>query len=467
MYIETLEQRNDKSVIEFCRHLAEQFRPQRIDESQFDVLKSIANILARESDALAEHISRESHRPISLCLTECQRAVETVKKTMDAVRVLAKPTVLDFSNALQSGAWATAERFSFSPLFAIVPFNFPLNLAFHKLAPALALEIPFVCKPPSQHIGLWKRVHDLLIEAGVDGDRFLVWAAKADQVEAVLESIPFGLVSFTGSTKIGLQLKEKFPRRRFILELGGTAACFVVDSPNLEAIAGELAKSAFGQAGQSCISTQHIFVEEGTLEVFSMHLKAATEKLSLHTAPDDKDTVCSALVDEKSFQKTQNIIQNARVFGFEIFQASETTRQPHYIPPTILFCEDASQISHAEIDFLREEFFSPVVTVIPFRKLDDAIAVCKRFDANIHASAYTQDQLTLRTLFLGLPTRSLLHNMPPSWRADEMPYGGTDKLWPDFPNIHSGLIGNEGPLQTLTEYTIDRLLVEKIEKAKQ
>lgn len=300
-------------------------------------------------------------------------------------------------------------------------------------------------------------MHDLLIEAGVATDQFLVWATNSDQVEAMLEGIPFGLVSFTGSTKIGLQLKEKFPRRRFILELGGTAACFVVDSPNLETVAAELAKSAFAQAGQSCISTQHIFVEVGALEVFSNHLKAAAEQLSRHTAPDDKNTVCSALIDEKSFQKTQNIIQNARVFGFEIFQASETTRQPNYVPPTILFCEDASQISHAEIDFLREEFFSPIVTVIPFRKLDDAIAVCKRFDSNIHAAAYTQNQLALRTLFLDLPTRSLLHNMPPSWRADEMPYGGTDKLWPDFPNIHSGLIGNEGPLQTLTQYTMNSI----------
>lgn len=89
-------------------------------------------------------MSRESHRPISLCLTECLRAVETIQKTMDAVRILAKPTVLDFSKALQGGAWAVAERFSFSPLFAIVPFNFPLNLALHKVAPALAMGIPFV-----------------------------------------------------------------------------------------------------------------------------------------------------------------------------------------------------------------------------------------------------------------------------------------------------------------------------------
>lgn len=464
MYIETLEQRNDKSVIQFCHQLAMQFEPRRIDESQFEILKTFANILARESDALAHQMSHESHRPIALCVTECHRAVETINKTMHAACTLAKPEVLDFSDALQGGAWATAERFSFSPLFAIVPFNFPLNLALHKIAPAIALGLPFVCKPPSQHVELWKRVHAMLVEAGVDTQRFLVWAANNNQVEAVLEAIPFGLISFTGSTKVGLQLKEKFPRRRFILELGGTAASFVLDHPNLEAVAGALAKSAFAQAGQSCISTQHIFVEQGSFDVFSSHFKAATEQLTRHTAPDDWETVCSALVDEKSYQKTQNIIQNARVFGFEIFQASETTRQPNYIPPTVLICEDASQISHAEIDFLREEFFSPVVTIIPFCALNDAIALCQRFDANIHTSVYTENLLSLRSLFLRLPTRSLLHNMPPSWRADEMPYGGTDKMWPAFPHIHSGLIGNEGPLQTLAEYTMDRLLVEKKEK---
>ncbi len=457
------------SLEELATNVSRRFLPHAVNaqwvQRRRPLLQSPSRILAREEETLARLLSEEGRRPITLCRTEARRAVQTVAKSEEALVRLAEPRALDFTDALQGGHHALAQRFTSGPLFAIVPFNFPLNLALHKIAPALALGLPFVCKGPAQNPRTMEHLARLLVEAGVPTEDFLIFQADNDSAERLLATTLFPLVSFTGSKRVGLHLKKTFWDRKVILELGSTAAVVLCDDVprwELESMSQKLAASAFGQAGQSCISLQHLFLEPENAGDFLSYFKDAASRLAAHWAPSDPETVCCPLVSPAAFDKVSELLADAQAKGATVWRAGLARPDDSYHPPTLVQLPPPAQSSKGfeAIRLLTEEVFGPVACVHMLPAGLDGRSLAARLgvvDANIHASVFTYDGAKAKGLWEQAACHTLLWNEVPSWRADAMPYGGT--LGAHAGAVHAGLVGDEGPLYSMQEYTWERLLV--------
>jgi|GEM_PF-322537 len=475
----TAAQLREKALTVFSR-----FSPRCINaqwaSTRRPVLQRLAQLVSANEKSLAKLLSEEGRRPIASCEWEVRRAVQTIQKTEDALVRLAEARSLDFSDALLGGHTAMAQRFTSGPLFAIAPFNFPLNLSLHKIAPAVALGLPFVCKGPAQNFRTMEACAALLEDAGVAPEDFLILQAQGDETESLIESVPFPIISFTGSHTVGLKLKQRFWDRKVILELGSTAAAVLCDDVprwELERISQVLARSAFGQGGQSCISLQHLVLEHENSGDFVSYLKDAARKLAEHSSPSDPETVCGPLVNAAAVAKVRALLDDARAHGATVWTAGEADDAENYLPPTLVLL--APGRPKKSLRLLREEVFGPVVCVQTLAPgsgpaalqaaaaAETIVQALGAFDANIHASLYSYDSAKVKSLFARSVCHSLLWNEAPSWRADAMPYGGVLGASADSVaegatvpvGPHAGLVGNEGPLYSLLEYTWERLLV--------
>ena len=462
--------------------IAVQFKPRIINsawaDSRSPLLQALAQALQEKSEQLAQLMSKEAHRPIAVCRIEAKRCVQTVLKTRYALLRAALPQAFDFSDALQGGHNGTSQRFTFAPLFAITPFNFPLNLTLHKIAPALALGIPFVCKAPLINLESFQLLHDILLSVGIPEKEFAFLFVRNEHISPLLDELSFPLLSFTGSRTVGMELKKRYWDRRVILELGSTSAALVCDDVpkwTLEKTMGDLARSAFGNSGQSCLSLQHLVVDDEVFTDSVALFKDASLKIAEHRARTLETTLCSEMVDANAFAKVASLVEDARSKGCEIWQAGEHNLQQNYFAPTLVMAK--KDAAHPLVmKLFAEEAFGPVVCVhrVPRNTpVEKIMALVNSFDANLHASVFTYSSQKLRQYYEGLSARTVLWNEIPSWRSDEMPYGGclfggssilaAGASAPTgaggVSRASSGLAGNEGPFQTLCEYTIDRLLI--------
>lgn len=429
------------------------------------ILESLAQKIRANESKLAHMMVEQTHRPLASCLTEVRRSVQTLEKTRDAAHKLCEPRAYDFSDALQGGHTSLSQRFTYAPLFAITPFNFPLNLTLHKIAPAIALGVPFICKPPLQSLELFSLINDWLVECGLESDSFAFYFASNEGVSRALDRLPAPLISFTGSRQVGFQLKQKYWDRRLILELGSTATSIVCnDVPKweLERLSQDLAKSAFGNSGQSCISLQHLLLENDIADDLIAHLKYTASTLARERDPNSPETVVGPLVGRAAFDKALNLLNQALECGAQVWSAGEHNPVEHQLAPTIVIYPNTQARTLDQIRLTREEAFAPIVCVhrVPqntnVEKLADLV---QRFDANIHASIFTYQSKRARQFYETLPSRTVLWNEVPSWRADEMPYGGIQFSWNEGRLQNAGLLGDEGPYQTMLELTVERLFV--------
>lgn len=429
------------------------------------ILDLLASKIRNNTQLLAELMVEQTRRPLASCLTEVARSVQTIEKCRDAAHKLCEPKAYDFSDALQGGHTALSQRFTFAPVFAITPFNFPLNLTLHKIAPAIALGLPFICKPPLQSIELFKIINEWLVECGLEQDRFAFYFASNDAVSRALERLPAPLISFTGSRQVGLELKQRFWNRKVTLELGSTAACLVCnDVPKweLERLSQDLARSAFSNSGQSCISLQHLILESEVSDDLIAHLKHAASALAREQDPKSPDTTVAPLIGRSAFDKALALLNQALDEGAQVWSAGEHNPLEHRLAPTIVIYPNAHDRTFESIRLTKEEIFAPVVCVHRIlRNLtpEKTAHLIQNFDANIHASIYTYQSKKARQFFELLSSRTVLWNEVPSWRADEMPYGGSNFTWLKGHLQSAGLLGDEGPYQTMLDLTVERLFV--------
>jgi acyl-CoA reductase-like NAD-dependent aldehyde dehydrogenase len=429
------------------------------------ILSGLAEKIAANENRLATMMVQQTHRPLTACLTEVRRSVQTLSKTRDAAHRLCEPRAYDFSDALLGGHAAMSQRFTYAPLFAITPFNFPLNLTLHKIAPAVALGLPFVCKPPLQSLELFSLVNDWLAESGADQDAYAFYFAGNEGVAKALERLPAPLISFTGSRKVGFELKQKYWDRKLILELGSTAACLICnDVPKweLERLSQDIARSAFGNSGQSCISLQHLLLENEVCDDFVSHLKHTASAMARSRDPMSPDTVSGPLVGRAAFEKSMNLLNQALECGAQVWSAGEHNPTEHHLAPTIVMYPALNAKTLDQIALTREEAFSPIVCIhriqntVSTEKISEFV---QKFDSNIHASIFTYQNKRAKQFYELLPARTVLWNEIPSWRADDMPYGGLGLTWSGGHLQNAGLLGDEGPYQTMMELTAERLFV--------
>jgi glyceraldehyde-3-phosphate dehydrogenase (NADP+) len=304
------------------------------------------------------------------------------------------------------------------PVLAITPFNFPLNLVAHKVAPALACGAPVVLKPAPQTPLTALRLAEIVREAGAPEDTLQVVPCSNEVAEALVRDDAFAVLSFTGSAKVGWLLKSKAGRKHVVLELGGNAACIVhEDVASLAPIAALIAASAFNYAGQVCIKTQRLYLHRPIAE----RLLGELLPRALAYTPQDPRSATALLgpmIDERAAVRVEAWIDEARAAGAEALVVGR--REGNRLPAAVLRIEGDG----AGLKVVEEEAFGPVLTVQLYDAFPDALRMANRSRYGLQAGLFTDSLTRVREAYDALDVGALVVNDVPSVRVDAMPYGG-------------------------------------------
>jgi acyl-CoA reductase-like NAD-dependent aldehyde dehydrogenase len=399
--------------------------------------------LVREE--LAQGITRETGKPITLARGEVARAEATLKATVEAVGSFGEEAIPYDLIPGAEGCRAVLRRFPLGPILAITPFNFPVNLAMHKLAPAIGSGCSVIWKPcpqaPQTSRLLWESFEAarLLVTAPVH----LLQLTGSDPVaaEALAKDSRIAMVSFTGSERVGRHLEQVLPGKRLILELGGNAAVIVDEGVDAGAVARQLALAAVAGAGQSCCKAQRIYVHRQLWEVFVSAFVEAVKALPVGD-PADPATVVGPVIDEATARRVDEDLDRAVTAGAEVLLRGQ--RRGALLPPAILTGLDEKD------PFQCEEAFSPVTILTPVDTFAEGLERASTTRYGLRASAYSRDQRHLRLAESKLQAGGVLLNLPPTFRLDTAPFGG----------VRSSGIGFEGPRWAMETFTEGRLIVE-------
>ena len=406
-----------------------------------EILVRVAGYLGKRHDEVARTISDEAGKPMKAARVEARRAMSTYTFAAVEARKLAGEMVPMDASQAGEGKLAFTLRRPIGIVGAISPFNFPLNLVAHKLAPALAAGCPVVLKPASQTPLSALLLAELETEAGLPPGWLSVIVGPASEIGDVLvgdERVK--AITFTGSGPVGWKLAERAPKKRVKLELGNATPVIVAADAEIEAAAQALAANAFSFAGQSCISVQRIYVEAPEYERFLASFVPRVEGLRLGD-PADEETDVGPVIDDDARERILNWIDKARQAGARILTGGET--EGELIRPTVI--ADAG----SDLEVSCEEVFGPVCTVNSFESLEEAIELANGTRFGLQAGIFTASLESALKAAQELEFGGVTVNEAPTFRADQMPYGGVK----DSGNTR------EGPAYAVRELTEDRLVV--------
>lgn len=431
------------AIEEAVRGAAEAFASWRFKPAfeRSELLRGVARRIAEVKVELAEIIKEEAGKPITLALGEVDRAVQTFcTAAEEALRINGEFSAFD-SVRSGIGRLGLTRRFPLGPVLAISPFNFPLNLVAHKVAPALAAGNTVVLKPASQTPSVAIRLAELAAAAGVPEGVFNVVPCRRELAEGLVADPRLKALSFTGSAAVGWSLKARAGSKKVTLELGGNAAAIVEPDVDIGEAARKLGVGAFGYAGQVCISVQRIFVHESIEREFLTKLVSCATQPGLWGSPDAPATLCGPLIDEANAERIVSWIGEAVSLGGSLLCGG--VRHSRIVTPAVL----TKVPNHARI--IAEEAFGPVVAVDTYRTFDEALAKVNDSRFGLQAGLFTNDITKLMKAFKLLEVGGLIHNDYPTFRVDPMPYGGVKE---------SGF-GREGLRYAIEELTELKLLV--------
>jgi acyl-CoA reductase-like NAD-dependent aldehyde dehydrogenase len=370
------------------------------------------------------------------------RAVLTFKTAAEEVTRLGGESIpLDLTEG-NEGRWGLVERFPVGPVLAITAFNFPLNLVAHKVAPAMAAGCPMILKPAPQTPFTALALGEVILKAGWPQEALAVLPLNnADTAWLAEKEDRIKLVSFTGSSKVGWNLKMHSGRKRVLLELGGNAALIVHgDWADLDDAALRTTYAAFSYAGQECVSLQRVFVERKIFQTFLWKGVEDAAKLAAGN-PSDEATEVGPLIRLSDAERVETWMKEAIAGGAKLVAGGE--RQGSVVTPAIL---TGTKPGMAIRD---EEVFGPVLTIEPYDDFEEALAEVNRSKYGLQAGLMTRDAGRILTAYRELEVGALIVGDTPSWRLDPMPYGGVKD---------SGL-GREGVRSAINEMTEPRMLV--------
>jgi acyl-CoA reductase-like NAD-dependent aldehyde dehydrogenase len=416
------------------------------------LLKEITRRIVVAREEIASLITRESGKPKTLARFEVDRAIVTFGLgAEEAVRIGGEVTPLDVTEATASyrGSWQRVPR---GPVLAITPFNFPLNLVAHKVAPALACGAPVVLKPAPQTPLTALKLAEIVRDSGAPDDMFQVVPCTNEVAELLVRHDAFGVLSFTGSDKVGWYLKSIAGRKHVLLELGGNAACIVHEdavsipgaqpSRSLSQVAAVVCASAFNYAGQVCIKTQRLYVHWGIAERF---LSELVPRACSYTPQDPRSSTAAIgpMIDERSAIRVESWIDEARAAGAKPLAYGK--RDGNRMSATVLRIEGDGR----GLNVVEEEAFGPVLTVHVYETWPDALRMVNQTRYGLQAGVFTDSNTRIREAYDTLEVGALVVNDVPSIRVDSMPYGG---------RRDSGL-GREGVRYAIEEMTDRKMLV--------
>src|SRR5918996_1111268 len=406
-----------------------------------EILSRVAGYLGRRHDEVARTISDEAGKPIKAARLEATRAMSTYTFSAVEARKLAGDVVPMDASQSGEGKFAYTLRKPVVVVGAISPFNFPLNLVAHKIGPALAAGCAVVLKPASQTPLSALLLAELETEAGLPAGWLNVVCGPASEIGDVLvEDERVRMISFTGSAPVGWSLRERAPRKKVSLELGNATPVIVAADADLGDAASRLAANAFSFAGQSCISVQRIYVERDVFDHFLGHFLPLVEDLKVGD-PAEEDIDVGPLIAPSERERVLSWIDEARGLGAEILAGGGL--EGDLLRPTVI----ADPPPDAKV--VSEEVFGPVCTITPYDTLDEAIALANGTRYGLQAGIFIADVKDALNAARALDFGGVTVNEAPTFRADQMPYGGVKES------------GNtrEGPAYAIREMTDERVVV--------
>ena len=404
------------------------------------ILREISAGIKGRREELGRLISLEAGKPIRDALVEVDRAVLTFRLgAEEAERITGELIPLDLMPSSKDRVGIT-RRFPIGPIAAISPFNFPLNLAAHKLSPAIASGNPIVLKPPSKDPLTMLTVAEIVEAAGVPAGSVSILPMTRELGDRMVADERFKLLTFTGSPSVGWRMKERAGKKKVVLELGGNAGVIIDKSADLDWAVRRTLVGAFAYAGQVCISVQRMFVHEEVWDAFMQRFLAGVEALKVGD-PLDPTTDVGPMVDENQASRTQRWVDEAVTLGGKVLAGG--TASGTLFPPTVLTDVPVT----AQV--CSNEAFAPVVVAFPFSDMGDAIARVNDSMFGLQTGVFTNDLAGAWKAFGELEVGGVIVNDIPTYRIDHMPYGGVKD---------SGL-GREGLRWAIDDMTEIRIMV--------
>jgi acyl-CoA reductase-like NAD-dependent aldehyde dehydrogenase len=405
-----------------------------------DVIGRIRAGIEARRDELTALLALEAGKPITTARAEVTRLLATFQDGIDeSKRLEGELLPLD---AVPAGAGRTGlvRRFPLAPITAITPFNFPLNLAAHKLAPAIACGATIVLKPPPQDPLTSLVLGEIIAGAGYPKGAISIVPCTVDDAAPLIDDPRIRMITFTGSARAGWGIRARAVGKKVTLELGGNAAAIIEPDADLEHAVRRCATGGFGYAGQSCISVQRIIVHADVAKRFTEMLVAQVGRLRAGD-PMDEATDVGPMIDEANARRAETWVAEAVAGGARV--AAGGRRSGAVLDATVLLDTTAPMKVNAE------EIFAPVVTVRTYDTFDEALALANDSPYGLQAGLFTFDVRRIMRAFEELDVGGIIVNDVPTWRVDQMPYGGVKM---------SGL-GREGVRYAIEDMTEPRLLV--------
>lgn len=405
-----------------------------------EILKGIAAGIGKRKEEIARMITAESGKPIAFARAEADRSVLTFTLAAEeAGRLGGEVIPLDITGA-SKGYIGIVRPVPLGAIAAISPFNFPINLVAHKVAPAIAAGNTVVLKPPSQTPMTALLLGEIAEKAGVPAGMLNVVPAPVPVADRLVTDPRIKMLTFTGSPAVGWDMKARAGKKKITLELGGNAGAIVHDDANLDWAVPRLALGAFANAGQVCISVQRIYVQERIYDAFVKKFTAHAKKIAVGDPMDEK-TVVGPLIDKKAADRVEEWIAEAHSAGAKILAGGR--RKGNVIEPTVI--SDAAR----DLKVSCLEVFGPVVTLTAYKRFEEAVAAVDDSVYGLQAGVFTRDIGRIAYAFDNLEVGGVVINDYPMFRVDNMPYGG----------VKDSGFGREGLRYAIQEMTEPRLLV--------
>ncbi len=433
----------DANVIDMAIEAAEASQPTLNKMPAYkrqQILEHCVNRFKERFDELAYALCIEAGKPIKDARGEVTRLIDTFKiAAEESVRISGEVMNLEITERAK-GYQGQYKKVPIGPCSFISPFNFPLNLAAHKIAPAIAAGCSFVLKPASRTPIGALIIGEILAETDLPKGSFSILPCSRDGADLFTTDDRFKLLSFTGSPDVGWQLKAKAGKKPVILELGGNAGCIVDHDADIDDAVERIVFGAYYQSGQSCISVQRIFIHESIYAEFKSKYQTKVANL-VHGDPLNEDTFIGPMISESEAKRLEKWINSAVSDGAKLLCGGK--RDGLMLEATLL--EDAP----IDSDVNSEEAFGPVSIISSFSNFDEALALVNNSQFGLQAGIFTRDIYKAHKAWDELDVGGVVIGDVPSWRVDNMPYGGVKE---------SGL-GREGIKFAIEDMTEIRLMV--------
>jgi acyl-CoA reductase-like NAD-dependent aldehyde dehydrogenase len=403
------------------------------------LLRRVGALIVERADRVAQVMARETGKAVKDARAEVVRSQDTLNLSAEeAVRIEGEHVPLD-SSAMGAGKICFMLRFPVGVVAGITPFNAPFNLACHKVAPALAAGNAIVLKAPPQSPGVVHELAKMFVDAGAPAGSVNVLYGN-DVGPALVQDPRVDFVTFTGSSRVGGQIKATSGLRRVALELGGNGTTIVCEDASTAEAAPVCARNAMRLAGQSCISVQTVYVHRSLYEQFVMQVAAEVKKLKVGD-PLDPGTDVGTLIDEDAAKRVEAWVKEAAANGARVLTGGK--RQGAQLEPTVL-----ADVQPA-MKVVCEEVFGPVISILPF---DDFDATCRTVSASrygLQCGVFTKSTEIAMRAIRTIRTGGVIINGSSTWRTDQLAYGG----------VKDSGIGREGPKYSIRDMTEERIVV--------